>query len=92
MSLAVPSYLDYESQNIKRTVLSRTVAELHSLMQCCGSCQFLLGLWIDMSGEEAEIHMRIDAKNLETTARTIHLPEQKETIDMSSMLRNEAWS
>ena len=30
-----------------------------------------------ISGEVANIHMRTDAKNLVTTARTIHLPEQK---------------
>ena len=36
--------------------------------------------------------MRTDAKNLVTTARTIHLPEQKETIHMISMLRKEACS
>ena len=31
---------------------------------------------MDLSGEVANIHMRTDAKNLVTTARTIHLPEQ----------------
>ena len=36
--------------------------------------------------------MRIDTKNSVTTARTIHLPEQKETIRMISMLRKEACS
>ena len=36
--------------------------------------------------------MRTDEKNLVTTARTIHLPEQKETIRMISMLRKEACS
>ena len=36
--------------------------------------------------------MRTDAKNLVTTARTIHLPEHKETIHMISMLRKEACS
>ena len=40
----------------------------------------------------AEIHMRTDTKNLVTTARTIPLPEQKETIHMISMLRNETSS
>ena len=60
------SLVDCESQKIKRTVLSTTVAE------------FLRGLWIDLSGEDAEIHMRTDGKNLVTTARTIHSPEQKE--------------
>ena len=33
---------------------------------------------MDISGEVANIHMRTDAKNRVTTARTIHLPEQKE--------------
>ena len=47
---------------------------------------------MDLSGEVAEIHMRTDAKNLVTTARTIPLPEQKETIHMISMLRKEACS
>ena len=47
---------------------------------------------MDISGEVANIHMRTDAKNLVTTARTIHLPEQKETIHMISMLRKEACS
>ena len=36
--------------------------------------------------------MRTDAKNLVTPARTIHFPEQKETIQMISMLRKEACS
>ena len=45
---------------------------------------------MDISGELADIHMRTDAKNLVTTSRTIHLPEQKETIHMFSMLRKEA--
>ena len=44
---------------------------------------------MDLSGEVADIHMRTDAKNLVTTARTIHLPEQKETIHMVSMYRKK---
>ena len=36
--------------------------------------------------------MKTDAKNLVTTAGTIHLPEEKETIHMISMLRKEACS
>ena len=36
--------------------------------------------------------MRTDAKNQVTAARTIHLPEQKETIHMFSLLRKEACS
>ena len=79
--------IDDESQKIIRTVLSTTVAKLFSFMKCFGSCQFLRGLWMNISGEVANIHMRTDAKNLATTARTIHLPELKETINMISMLR-----
>ena len=67
------SLIDNESLKIKKTMLSTTVAELYSFMKCFGSCQFLHGLWMDISGETANIHMR----NLVTTARTIHLPEQK---------------
>ena len=66
------SLIDYESQKIKRTVLSTTVADLYCFMTCFGSCQFLRGLWMDLSGEIADIHMRTDAKNLVTTARTIN--------------------
>ena len=47
---------------------------------------------MDLSGDVANIHMRTDAKNLVTTASIIHLPEQKETIHMISMLRKEACS
>ena len=46
----------------------------------------------NISDEVANIHTRTDAKNLVITARTIHLPEQKETIHMLSMLRQEAHS
>ena len=45
-----------------------------------------------MSGELAELHMMIDAKNLVTTARAIHLLDQQETIHMISKLRNVACS
>ena len=47
---------------------------------------------MDISGEVANIHMRTDAKNLVSTARTVHLPEQEETIHMISLLRKEAHS
>ena len=66
--------------------------ELYSFMKCFGLCQVLRGLWIDISDEVADVHMRTDAKNLLATARMIHLPEQKETIHMISMLRQEACS
>jgi len=86
------SLVDYESQKIKRTVLSTTVAELYAFMKCFGTCQFLRGLWMDISGSAAEVHMRTDANNLVTTASTTHLPEQKETIHMINQLRTEASS
>ena len=47
---------------------------------------------MDLSGQAAYIHTRTDAKNLVTTARTIHLLEPKETIHMISMLRKDAYS
>ena len=56
-------------------------------MKCFGSCQFLRGWRVGFSGEVANIHMRTDAKNLITAARTIHV-----TIHMISMLRKEASS
>ena len=39
-----------------------------------------------------KIHMRTDAQNLVPTARTFHIPKQKETIHMISMLQKEACS
>ena len=44
---------------------------------------------MDISDEIANIHMKTDAKNLVTAARTIHFPDQKETIHM---MRKEACS
>ena len=84
--------MDYESHKINRTTLSTTVSELYSLMKCFGTCLFLKGLWRDLSGETALLHLRSDANNLVTTARTTHLPEQRETIHLISMLRKEACS
>jgi hypothetical protein len=86
------SLVDYESSKIKRTTLSTTVSELYSFMKCYGTCLFLKGLWADISGQSAEVHMRTDAHNLVTTASTTHLPEQKETIHMIQMLRKETCS
>ena len=62
----------------------------HEVLWFIGSYQFLRGLWMDISGEGANVHIRTDAKNLVTTQRTVHLPKQKETIHMISMLRKEA--
>jgi hypothetical protein len=61
-------------------------------MKCYGTCLFLKGLRAYISGQLAEIHLRTDANNLVATAKTTHLPEQKETIHMLSMLRKEACS
>ena len=80
--MACGSLIDCESQKIKKTMLSTTVAELNSFMKCFGSCQFLRGVWMDIPSEIANLHMRTDSKNLVTTARKIHLPKQKETIHM----------
>ena len=60
--MAYGSLIDNESQKRKKTVLSTTVVELHSFMKCSGSCQFLRGLWMDISGEVANLHMRTDEK------------------------------
>ena len=73
-------------------LLSTAEAELYSFMKCFGSCQLLSEIWMGISGEAANIHMRTDAENLVTTARTIHLHKRKETIHMISTLRKEACS
>ena len=57
------SLVFFEPTKIKRTTLSTTVAELYALMKCFGTCQMLRGLWKDISGLDAEIHMRTDANN-----------------------------
>ena len=62
---------------MKRTTLSTAVAELYALMKCLGTCQMLRGLWKDISGLDAEIHLRTDANNLVSTASTSF--EQQET-------------
>ena len=84
--------VDYESHKISVTTQSTTVAELHAFMKCFGTCLFLKGLWADISGEDSQIHMRTDANNLVTTAKTTHAPEQKETIHLIQMLRKESTS
>ena len=43
--------------------------------------------WMDIFGEVTDMHMGTDAKNLVKTGRTLHLPQQKETIHIISMLR-----
>ena len=81
--------IDYESHKIKRSTLSTTVAELTACMRSHGHSQFVRGLYMDLTGDDLEIHVRTDANNLVTTAKTTHLPEQKDTIHMITMLRKE---
>ena len=47
---------------------------------------------MDMTAQTIEVHLRTDANNLVTTAASTRLPEQKETIHMIQMLRQEACS
>eukprot|EP00975_Prorocentrum_lima_P070829 12934280-Prorocentrum_lima.AAC.1 len=61
-------------------------------MKCYGTCAYLPGLWMGLSGQSAQVHLRTDADTLVTTASTTHLPEQKETIHMIQQLRHEACS
>ena len=84
------SLVDYETRKITSTTMSTTVAELHGLMRCYGSALFLRGLWSDITGEIADVHIRTDANNLVTTASTAHQPEQKETMHLIRMLRKES--
>ena len=70
--------------------MSTAVAELHGLMRCYGSALFLRGLWSDITGELADVHIRTDANSLVTTAFTTHQPEQKETLRLIQMLRKES--
>ena len=57
--------------------MSTTVAELRGLMRCY---LFLRGLWSDITGGIADVHICTDANNLVTTASTTQRPEQKETM------------
>ena len=48
---------------------------------------------MDMTAQPSEVHLRTDANNrVVTTAASTRLPEQKETIHMIQMLRQEACS
>ena len=86
------SLIDYESHKINRTTLSTTVAELYAFQKVFGSCCYMRGLWMDVSCHPADIHMRTDANNLVSTAQSTRLPEQKETVHMIQMLRQESMS
>jgi hypothetical protein len=71
------SMIDFESHKMNRAVLSTTVSELYSFTKCFGTCQFLRGLWMDISAARVARHMRCDDNNLVTIASTTRLPEQK---------------
>ena len=64
----------------------------YSFTTCFGTCQFLHGLWMDLSAACVAVLMRTDASSLVTTATATRLPEQKETIRMITMLRQEPCS
>ena len=55
----------------------------YSFTKCVGTCQFLRGLWMDISAARVAIHMRTDANNRVTTASTTRLPEQKKRCTWS---------
>ena len=57
-----------------------------------GTCQFLLGLGMDISAARVANHMQSDANNLVAIASTNRFPEQRETIHMIQMLRKESCS
>ena len=65
--------VDFESHKINRVGLSSTASELYAFTNCFGKCQFLRGLWMDISAARVAIHMRTDANNLVTTASTTRL-------------------
>ena len=47
-------------------------------------------MWAYISSDDLEIHLRTDANNLVTTARTTYRTEQKETVHLIQMLRRES--
>ena len=84
------SLIEYESHKITRSTLNVTVSELYALMKGYGTGQWIRGLWADISGQNPKLHLRTDALNLVTTARTTHPPEQRETTHMINMMRLES--
>ena len=62
--------VDFESHKINRVVWSISVSELYAFTKCFGTCQFLGGLWMDISAARVAIYMRTDAHNIVTTAST----------------------
>ena len=51
--------IDFESKQVRATTMRTAVAELYSFMKGFGTCQFLRGQWIDISGQCSEVHMRV---------------------------------
>ena len=47
---------------------------------------------MDMTAQPIEVHLCTDGNNLVTTAASTRLPEQKETIYVIQMLRQDACS
>ena len=68
----------------------RTVAEVHGLMRGYGSSLLLRDLWPDTTGEVADVRIRMDAINLDTTASATHQPGQKETMRLIQMLQTKS--
>ena len=82
--------VDYETHKITAATMPTTAAELHGVMPRYGSALLFRGLWSDITGEVADVHIRTDANNLVTTAPTTHQPEQQETMHLIQMLRKES--
>ena len=84
------SLIGYESQKIKNIDRSTTAAEFCFFMKCFGSCQFLRGLWMDLFGEMAHIHLVTDAKNMVTTARFTYLNKHDLSVAKGSLSRRSS--
>ena len=59
--------VDFEPHTINGVVVPTTASELYSFTKFFGTCQFLRGLWMDISAACVAIHMWTDANNLATT-------------------------
>ena len=80
-------------KKIKKTVLSTTVGDLYSFMKCCGSCQFLRGLWMDISGYVANVYMReLKQRTWKQQQEQFTYLNKRRQINMISMMRKEACS
>ena len=86
------SMVGFGSHKTNIVVRSTTVSELLCFTNCFGACQFLRGLWLDISAACVAIHMRTDANNLVTTTSTTRLPEYWETVHIIQMVRKESCS